>query len=270
MENNRLDNFIHKFSYIFSKKRTRITLYMAAVLWVAVATQVVVNRFFQEDAQITEAFIKSDTQEMQSSLEILAEYNVDYLSETDKKELIHKIADSIGLVIDEDITVWQDDSRCEYYYFKQAKQAATEIKVVSIEQKESDAVIMKHYIIVQLSILQGIDSIDRYKDILDKTLTELGASNKQVTLKYEGSKDGNLTSDQKHEMAKMLVDDIQGEIALEYDEGDLYTVYAYTGMLKDYVTSLGNKINVQIAITYNELTNKTKITLATPINNESW
>jgi hypothetical protein len=254
-----------KIKNILSTKRLRITLYITAVLWVAVATQIAVNKAFQEELQITEAFIKSDTEEMQSSLEIVAEYNTDVLSESDKKDLIYKLADTIGLTIDSDITVWQENSRSEYYYFKQAKQAATEIKVVSVEQQIADAIKIKNYIIVRLSILKGIQSIDGYKKTLEATLDKMEVVNKQITLKYEGNREGDLTSKQKHEIAALLVDELQGEIALEYDEGDLYTVYAYTGMLKEYVTSMGNKINVQIAITYNELTNKTRITLATPV-----
>lgn len=269
MDNNRWNDYIHKFSNIFSARRTRITLYMAAVLWVAVATQIIVNRMFQQEAQITEAFIKSETQEMQSGLEILAEYQTELLNDSDKKNLIYKIADAIGLIVDDDITVWEEDARSEYFYFKQAKQATTEIKVVSLEQEE-DPTRLKHYIIVKLNILQGIGSIDQYKKILEETLSDLGVTSEQIMMKYEGCREGDLTSLQKHEIAELLVGELQGEIALEYDEGDLYTIYAYTGMLNDYVTSMGNKINVQIAITYNELTNKTKISLATPINNESW
>jgi hypothetical protein len=79
-----------------------------------------------------------------------------------------------------------------------------------------------------------------------------------------------MTTDQKKEISEMLVRELQGEIAIEYDEGDLFTVYGYTGMLNEYVTSAGNKINIQIAITYNELTNKTTVTLATPVMNENW
>ena len=267
MDDNRWNEVVKKFSNIFSPRRTRFTLYMAAVLWVAVAAQIIVNRMFQQEAQITEAFIKSETQEMQSGLEILAEYQTELLNDSDKKNLIYKIADSIGLIIDEDITVWEEDARTEYFFFKQAKQATTEIKVISLKQEAED---LKHYIVVKLNILQGIESIDKYKKILEKTLADLGASSEQVMLKYEGCKDGDLTSLQKHEMAEILINELQGKIALEYDEGDLYTIYAYTGMLNDYVTTMGNKINVQIAITYNELTNKTKISLATPINNDTW
>ena len=255
---------------IFSLRRTKVTLYMAAVLWVAVVTQAIVNQAFQEEIQITEAFIKSETQEMQSTLEIIAEYNSEVLKEKDIKNLIFELANSIGLKVDDEITVWEEDGKREYFFFKQAKQATTKIKIVSIAPDEGKTINGKNYIIVQLSILKGIQSIDRYKKSLEDKLAKLGVVNKQLTLKYEGCRDGDLTSVQKHEMAALLVDELQGEIALEYDEGDLYTVYAYTGMLNEYVTSLGNKINIQIVITYNELTNKSKIEMATPMLNDSW
>jgi Protein of unknown function (DUF1779). len=245
-------------------------LYAAAVLWAAVATQLIINHLFREDIQITEAFVKSDTEDMQSSLEIAAEYKGDFLSEESKKNIIYDLADSIGLVIDNDITVLEDKNRSECSYFKQAKKASTELKVVSVEQKENATAKVKNYIIVRLNVKEGIQSIDKFKVLLEKSLDSIGVKNQQVTMKYEGNRNGNLTASKKQEIARKLVKDLQGEVALEYDEGDLYTVYAYTGMLKEYVQSLGNKINIQIAITYNELTNMTKITLATPMLNESW
>lgn len=270
MDNDKMIKLMKQLKHTFSLKRTRITLYMAAVLWLAVVTQVVVNRYFQEEVQITEAFVKSDTEEMQSSLEVVAEYRTGVLSDAEKKDLINNLAEKIGLNMDEDITIWEEDTRSEYFIYKKAKKATTEIKIVSVEAEEDAVTQIKHYIIIRLSILQGIKSIDKYKSILEDALQDLDIKNKQITMEYEGSREGNLTSIQKHEIAMLLVNELQGKIALEYDEGDLYTVYAYTGMLNEYVTSLGNKINIQIAISYNELTNKTKITLATPIMNDSW
>lgn len=270
MDSVRWTDFNNWFKNTFTKKRTKITLYIVVVLWVAVATQVVVNRAFHQELQITEAFIKSEAEEIQSSLEIVSEYKSDSLSEEDKKEMINNIAKAIGLTVDGDIKESQESTRSEYYYFKQAKQASTEIRVVSLQEQDGEALKMKHYIIVRLNILKGIQSIDKYKTTLEKALKDLGAENIQVTLKYEGNREGDLTSIQKHEIATKLVEDLQGKIAIEYDEGDLYTVYAYTGMLNEYVTSMDNKINIQIAITYNETTNKTRIALATPVLNEGW
>jgi hypothetical protein len=268
--NNKWIRFAGALREIVSTKRMKLTLYIVMVLWVAVATQIIVNRLFREDIQITEAFVKTNAEEMQSSIEIAGEYAADILSDEDKKNLICDLAAKIGLVIDKEISVWEEGTRSEYYFYKQAKYASSEIKLISVGQEEEDILKTRHYIIIRLSISDGIHSIDKYKTILEEAFERLQVKDTQITLKYEGNKDGNLTPEQKHEIAQLLVDDLQGEIALEYDEGDLYTVYAYTGMLKEYITSMGNKINVQIAISYNELTNKTKIELATPVLNDSW
>jgi len=270
MTNDLWNNLWNNIKRTLSMKRTKLTLYIATVLWLAVATQMVITRVFQEDFQITEAFVKTNTEEMQSSIEVAAEYHAGYLDDEDKKQMILDLADAVGLVVDDEITVWEGDNRREYYFYKKAKQATSEIKIVSMDTEEAGVTQIKNYIIVRLSILQGIQSIEKYKDILVNEMEKLAVDNKQVTLEFEGNKGGELTTEEKHEMAVMLTDELQGEIALEYDEGDIYTVYGYTGMLKEYITSMGNKINIQIAITYNELTDKTKISLATPILNESW
>lgn len=264
------DKIVVSFKNTISLRRTKVTLYMAMVLWVAVATQMIVNRVFQEDVRITEAFVKTNTEEMQSSIEIAAEYRTGVLSTEDKKTLICDLAAKIGLTIDKEISVWEENGRSEYYFYKQAKRATSEIKVISVEQEEDDTVVMKHFIIVRMSIQEGISGIDKYKNILEGTFNKLEVKDMQITLKYEGNQEGDLTSIQKHEVAQLLVDELQGEIALEYDEGDMYTVYAYTGLLKEYVTTLDTKINIQIAISYNEVTNKTRITLATPILSDNW
>ncbi len=270
MENNKWNKFFHNIKNIVSFKRARITAYIAVVLWIAVVTQMLVNRIFQEDARITEAFVKTNTDEMQSSIEIAGEYPTGFLSDEDKKKLICDLAAEIGLKIDKEISVWEEDGRSEYYFYKQAKKASSEIKIISVEQEEDDVIKMKHYIIARLTICEGIQSIDRYKVLLEKAFERLKAGDVQITLKYEGNREGDMTTEQKHELAQLLVDELQGRIALEYDEGDIFTVYGYTGMLKEYVTTMDNKINIQIAISYNELTNKTRIELATPIMEEDW
>jgi len=268
VNNEKWNRVYHGLSILLSKRRTRTIFYITIVLWIAVFTQVAVNRVFQEELQITEAFIKSETVEMKSSMDIVGEYGVQAFGDAGKKELIHRIAQSIGLTVDSDITIWSDEDRSEYYYYKKARQASTEIKVVSLENKDESGTQMKHYIVVQLSIEKGISGIDHYKKLLEKELTDIGVENLQINLKYEGNREGNLTTQQKREIAAMLVQELQGDIAIDYDEGDLYIVYAYTGLIDEFVTTLDNKINIQIAITYNELTNKTRITLATPMLND--
>ena len=250
--------------------KLKLYLYIAAVLWLAVITQIIVNRAFREQFKITDAFIKSQTDEMQSRLEIIAEYDGAGVNPELASNIINELANSIGLRIDSDIRIWEEADRVEYSFHKQAKQAFTELKLISLTDADAGENGMKHYIIVRLNLKKSIKSIDMYKRILEASLKKLGIKNKQLTLEYEGVREGELSTEQKRKLAKLLIDELHGELALEYDEGDLYTAYAYTGMLDEYIVSNGIKINIQLVIAYNETGNRTRISLDTPVMNNSY
>lgn len=266
----RLSRFIDSLQRIFSLRRTKITLYIAAVLWIAVLTQIVMNKAFFKDFEIAEAFVKTNTEDLECSLEIVAKHNKDFLSETDKKDILHHIADSIGLSIDTDIAINREDERTEYVYHKPAKMAETTLKIVSLEQEVDSKIQLKHYIIVRLNIRKSIRSIEKYRSRIEKSLDDLGIAERQVTMIYEGMVIGRMTDEDKENLAQLLVKELQGEVAFDYRQGDSYTTYAYTGLINDYIETVGCKINIQIAITYDEQLGRTKIYLASPAINQSW
>ncbi len=268
MEN--LSRFYESLKSILSRKKTKITLYIAAVLWLAVATQLFMNRFFYEEAKLTQAFVNTNSGDLRSSIEMIADYQKDFLSEEDKKQLIYYLANAIGLKIDQKIAVSREEGRSEYSYEKQAKHATTILKVISLEQKKEEEVKMKHYIMVKLRIKDSIHSMDRYRKLLEEALTKLGVEKKQLTLQYEGSFSGMLTSAEKDRISELMVKELDGEVAMSYEEDGLYTVYAYTGLINEYIMSMGSKVNIQIAIAYDEEAGKTMVYLASPILNTSW
>lgn len=268
MEN--MSRFIEGVQRIFSLKRTKITLYIAAVLWLAVVTQVVMNKAFFKNFKIAEAFVKTNTEDMECNLEIVAQYHKDFLSESDKKDILHHIANSIGLDMDKDIAVIRDGDRTEYEYHKNAKRAETSLKIVSMGQEIDSAVKIKHYIVVRLKIKESISSIERYRKLLEESLDKLGIGQRQVTVLYEGFALGLMDKAEKEHMASLIVKELQGEVAFDYQQGDGYTVYAYTGLIDEYIETVGYKINIQIAMTYDEQSDRTKVYLATPIINQGW
>lgn len=268
MEN--LDRFYEALKRILSMKKTKITLYIAAVLWLAVATQIFMNRMFYEEAELTQAFVNTNSGDLKSSIEIIADYEKDFLSEEDKKKLILYLADAIGLRVDKEITVVREDKRSEYSYEKKAKNATTVLKVISLEQEKDAEIKMKHYVLVKLKIRDSIHSMDKYRKLLEDALGDLGIDKKQLTLQYEGSFSGILTTAEKDRIADLMVKELDGKVAMRYDEGNIYTVYAYSGLINEYITSMGSKVNIQIAMAYDEQAGKTMVYLASPILNMGW
>lgn len=87
---------------------------------------------------------------------------------------------------------------------------------------------------------------------------------------FTGTYDGKLSIEERNKITDRFVKDLQANVVVEQRGDELYTVYAYTGLINDYVKSEGNKINVNIAFNYNEKKNKTNLYVATPILNQDY
>ena len=106
----KIDRFLEWLLHIFSLKRTKITLYIVAVLWLSLVTQIIMNRVFLQDLKIAEAFVKTNSEELECNLEIIAEHHMDFLSEEDKLvEREKTIAVQVNGKVRATITISVDD-----------------------------------------------------------------------------------------------------------------------------------------------------------------
>jgi len=251
---------------IFSKKEIKTILYIASALWLAFGTQYMVNRVFKEKVKITEAFVKMELEEMESTVEIIVKHSDYIISESDKLNIIYQIAKTINLNLDDGIEVSEIDNQTVYYVDKKAKNANTQIKVATFKDNNT----INNYIIVRLTLLNDMSNIDKYKELLNDVFKEMGLKEQQISLEYTGSYNGVLAQREKERIAFDIIKDLQGTKVLEHDEENMYILYGYTGLIGEYVKSSGNRINIQVVITYDKETNKTKVYFATPFLNHSY
>ena len=130
-----------------------------------------------------------------------------------------------------------------------------------------------HYIVVRLTIFEDMDSdILAYQERLENLLEELDIKQKSMntTLQFSGSYAGDLSLDEKNKIADEMIGNLEGKVVFESRENDLYTIYAYTGSIPEYITVDHNKINIQVAMSYDQSTDTTKVYLATPIISGDW
>ena len=244
---------------------------MILVLWLAVFMQIIVNNLLKEEATLTEAFMGIHAKASESSLEMAGKYGANYLSEIDKKELVSYIASSIGLRVEDGIRVEEEDNYTEVSFEKNAKRADSIIKLISIrELDEDDNDKTTHYLYVKLSIYENLDSIISYKHKLEDIFKDLETEENQTVMKFVGEYRGNLPLEERNKVANQLVTSLSGRIAYENRKEDLFTVYAYSGLIKEYITVAGSKVNMQIAMNYDEKKDATFVYLATPFLNDGY
>ena len=253
---------------LLSAKKSKYTIYVIGVLWIAVIMQVAVNTMLKPERNILEAFVSTNSNISFFELEMAASYGNGYMETMDKKELILFVSDKIGLNVSKEDIISKDGGESEIYVEKSGKNAKTLIKIVSIRKDNQDGISeLNHYIIVNLKLYKNLDSILEYRDLLKNVFQELKASDIQTTMQLSSNYKGKLSIDSMNSITDGMIDSLEGKIAYENRSENMFTVYAYTGLLDEYVTSMGTKINIHVAINYDELTDSTNVYLGTPVIN---
>ncbi len=265
---NATNSLLKQLKQLLVEKKSKLTIYIIGVLWVAVIMQIAVNTLLRPESNILEAFVSTNSEVSSFELEMAADYGNDYLSEEDKKELLLYVASQIGLNVDKEVTATRNGDESEVYTEKKGKNAETLIKVVSIQKENSDGLQeMNHYLMVNLKLYKNMDSVLNYCDLLKKVFHKLNAADIQTTMQLCSNYKGKLTLDSMNKIADGMIANLEGKVAYENRKENLFTIYAYSGLLDEYVTSLGTKINIHIAINYDELTDTTNVYLGTPVIN---
>ena len=91
----------------------------------------------------------------------------------------------------------------------------------------------------------------------------------QTNINIDGQYTGKLGTEQKDAITMELLEKLEAKIVAEHRE-DSYVVYAYTPLIEEYKTVGKDKINLTIAIIYNEEENVTEVLLATPLLNQDF
>lgn len=253
---------------ILSSKKSKRTIYVISVLWIAVIMQVIVNRYMVPKSSLLEAFVNTNSEVSSFELEMIADYGTDYLSEDDRKELVEFIASQIGLKINKEIELVRNGKETERYFEKNSKNAKTLIKVSTVEKENEEGISeLRHYIIVKIKLYNNIDSILHYRELLNKTFQELGTKKAETNMQLVSNYKGKLSLDNMNLIADSMIENLNGKVAYANRQEDMFTVYGYTGLLDEYVMSLDTKINIHIAINYDEEKDMTYVYLGTPVIN---
>ena len=135
---------------------------------------------------------------------------------------------------------------------------------------EQEAEIPVTYLYAKISLNKSLDTVLAYKTLLEETFEELSCTEISTTIQLVGDYAGYLPLERRNEITEDILDALGAEVVYEYREHELYTVYAYTAGLDNYITVDNKKINVHIAMSQNEEHYRTVLYLASPILPDTW
>lgn len=244
----------------------RIWVYIAIVLWLGIAGKYIVQRLSVPSVSLGEVFEETAFSDMQTVVEAYGDYGVCYLSDEEKTDLVENMAGAIGLDSRYKIETIRSDELAVTELIKDSINGEVVLKAITEEKKNTDGSIASHQsVYVKITAYNNVDCAMDYKELVEGMFDAMGIEG-NVNVNLSGSLEGNLNYEQRNALTDSLLKGLNAEVVVENRDTDIFTVYGYTQGIKQYISIGGEKINVNIAIGYNELDNTTQVYLSSPVS----
>lgn len=248
----------------------KIITVLALVLWIAAIIQGIDMLGGDKEAEVIQAFNSMSMMQENSKIQSYGKYNGDYLTVEEQKLLLKTMAEALGIVDNYTLEENSDQYGRKVTLLLDGAKADTKIEFITEEKDEAESHSMEvnQYLKTELQIENSIESAFYYDDTV-KMIMERYSETPQTVININGQYQGELGTEQKDIISMELLEKLKAEVVVEHRE-DTYVVYAYTPLIEEYKKVGKDKINLTIAIVYNEEQDMTEVLLATPLLNEDF
>ena len=279
-------------------------MYAVIVLWAVLTAVYMTNMGRADKVSISTAFTDSvdgeEWCELDTYIEGYGKFGVCYLTQEEKERLVENIASALGITSSYGLATVCEDEVNTTILSKESVNGSVTIKAITQEQQRTENTTepavtepqvtenadspagtepqvtgntnglagtqpQVQYVYVNITVYNNIDCAVSYRELVEGMFDAMGIQG-NVNMNLVGSLEGALNSTEKNELADGLLDRLGAKVVTKNRDSDIFTIYAYSKGAGSYITIGGNKINMNIAIGYDEEQDRTKVYLASPIN----
>ena len=260
-------------------------LYAAIILWVVGSGVYLAGMERVHSVSISTAFTDSADErqwcELDTYIEGYGKFGVCYLTQEEKEKLVKNIASALGITSSYGLAMVYEEEVNTTVLSKNSVNGSVTIKAITQEQQGTDntatedeqaydsttesGLAANQYVYVNITVNNDMDCASSYRELVEGVFDAMGIQG-NVNMNLVGSLEGALNSTEKNELADGLLDRLDAKVVAENRDSDIFTIYAYSKGAGSYITIGGSKINMNIAIGYDEEQNRTKVYLASPVN----
>lgn len=214
---------------------------------------------------MAEAFNQTNFESVESTVLFEEEYIGEYLSRENAKEVLKKLAKQMGISEDYHIEEEKKDSFGNVKLVKLGKNADTVLEIMTYENSNKDNELWtKQYLKVSLKVHNNVKQALMWKERLESLLKEY-MDNPNGKIEIEGEYTGDLTVDGKNDITDRLMENTKTREIISQKGDDMYIIYGLSDIIDVYREIDGAKINLCISMDYDETTDRTLLTLSSPI-----
>ncbi len=247
-------------------------VYVLVLIWGAALLQLFINSTINREEKMVEQVVNQEENNLyKSSVKIYGYYGDDNLSYEAKNVIVKNLAKELGIVSGYEITTRESNGSSNTVLTKLGKQGDTEIKVISLVGEDNyGQQITENYIMITIDLkgAAGAAAYD-YKEQLAEIYDGLGI--KPSTNVYLCSQiKGFLTENEINSEIKEFMETMDASMVEDVVFDDVRCVYGYSKNIDEFVYQNDERVNVNIAFTYDENEDVTYIHRAVPFVDKSF
>lgn len=255
-------------------------------IYVYIKPEKTVDAYMLTMNSIENVFDKYNVHEVECNIEGFYYIGTRYYGESGSVEILDRIAGKLSITSEYKYEKNRTDTGSIACLNKAGNSSDLEIKLITNKENISENVLrQKNYIAINLNIYNSIESGYYYKNLVNKTITEIKKiqndkeeilenreSDKNVQevstrMVIKGCIYGKADLNQQKAFADDVIKRLEAEEIFSNADKEMYSAYAYSKTIDDYVAIGRERINVNIAFNYDEDSNCTFVYIGSPIVN---
>ena len=247
-------------------------IYVLVLIWGAAILQLFINSAIDREEKMVEQVVYQEEDNLyESSVKIYGYYGDDNLSYEAKDVIVKNLAKKLGIVSGYEVATRENNGNNTTVLTKLGKHGDTEIKVISlVGEDEYGQQVTENYIMINIDLKgsAGAAAYD-YKEQLVEIYEGLGI--KPSTNVYLCSQvKGFLTETEiKNEITEFM-EIMDAYVVEDVVFDDVRCVYGYSKNIDEFVYQNDERVNVNIAFTYDKENDVTYIHRAVPFVDKSF
>lgn len=237
----------------------KIWVVLVICLWGMAAIQAFGIDRQEEKEKIMQVLADVGTMEQSASVE--------YYGRLKEKEdtpsvFLRRVAKELGMEEKLTMNQYTEEERRVAELSSRRGQDSLNVKMITVEENQGTG----QYLLLSMKTEEQSLKVFEWRDELEGILNQ-NMQNVHCTTNLVGSYDGKLSLNERNRAVDELLEKMDVSVVEENRTMELYTIYGYTPLLKEYELQKGSPININLAMSYDELADKTYIYAAVPILN---
>lgn len=241
-----------------------------AVVWLAFIVQLLINRDLQRSGDVVEAFSNTDAMPVEACISTYGDFGDMELTSETKNVMLRNLAYQLGITDGYEITASEGNAYRESTLTKNGKYGKTVIQIASLDlTNEKNETTTKQVILCDVTVYDDLEYAMECKELLEDIYEEIGMD-PTLNVYLKGKSQGVLSEQSRKELVDSVFEELHASKVQEMDNDAFYCVYGYSSQFDHVIYQNGEKINVNLAITYHEEEDMTYLHLAIPYISQSF